>query len=248
MKLHNEVERISLPRRQIMTQHTLSKKARTQMVLRAVLAPILMVGLLFLVAGTWDYWQAWVYLIINMVILVLMGTVLTPNSELVEERLNPKQGMKGWDKFYFAVTTPLYVIALLLAGLDQRFGWTTNMPLTIYWASVIIYVLGQAIFQWARYTNQYFSSVVRIQTDRGQTVCKDGPYRYVRHPGYVGGFLFTITVGLVLGSWVASIPQVIAALMLVWRTAREDRTLQEELPGYAEFAKETKYRLLPGVW
>jgi protein-S-isoprenylcysteine O-methyltransferase Ste14 len=231
-----------------MTQHTLSKKARTQIVLRAVLAPILMVGLLFLVAGTWDYWQAWVYFIINMVILVLMGTVLTPNSELVEERLNPKQGMKGWDKFYFAVTTPLYVIALLLAGLDQRFGWTTNMPLTIYWASVIVYILGQAIFQWARYTNQYFSSVVRIQTDRGQTVCKDGPYRYVRHPGYVGGFLFTITVGLVLGSWYASIPQVIAALMLVWRTAREDRTLQEELPGYAEFAKETKYRLLPGVW
>lgn len=231
-----------------MTTHTLSKKARTQMVLRALLAPVLMVGLLFLVAGTWYYWQAWIYLIINMILLVLMSTVLSPNAELVEERLNPKQGMKGWDKFYFAVTTPLYVIALLLAGLDQRFDWTTNMPLTIYWASVVIYVLGQAIFQWARYTNQYFSSVVRIQTDRGQTVCKDGPYKYVRHPGYVGGFLFTITIGLVLGSWYATIPQVIAALMLVWRTAREDRTLQTELPGYAEFANETKYRLMPGVW
>lgn len=231
-----------------MTTHTLSKKARTQMVLRALLAPVLMVGLLFLVAGTWYYWQAWIYLIINMILLVLMSTVLSPNAELVEERLNPKQGMKGWDKFYFAVTTPLYVIALLLAGLDQRFDWTTNMPLTIYWASIVIYVLGQAIFQWARYTNQYFSSVVRIQTDRGQTVCKDGPYKYVRHPGYVGGFLFTITIGLVLGSWYATIPQVIAALMLVWRTAREDRTLQTELPGYAEFANETKYRLMPGVW
>ncbi len=231
-----------------MTAHTLSQKARTQMVLRALLAPIIMIGLLFLTAGTWRYWQAWVYLFINMFILILMGTVLTPNSELVEERLNPKEGMKGWDKFYFAVTTPLYVLALVLAGLDQRFGWTANMPLSIYWASVVIYILGQAIFQWARYTNQYFSSVVRIQADRGQTVCKDGPYKYVRHPGYVGGFLFTITVGLGLGSWYASIPQVIAACMLIWRTAREDRTLQAELPGYAEFAKETKYRLLPGVW
>ncbi len=231
-----------------MTALTLSKKARTQMILRALLAPVLMVGLLFLVAGTWNYWQAWVYLIINTILLVLMSTILSPNAELVEERLNPKQGMKGWDKFYFAVTTPLYVIALLLAGLDQRFGWTTDMPLAIYWTSVIVYILGQAIFQWARYTNQYFSSVVRIQTDRGQTVCKDGPYKYVRHPGYVGGFLFTITVGLVLGSWYASIPQVIAALMLVWRTAREDRTLQTELPGYAEFAKETRYRLVPGLW
>jgi protein-S-isoprenylcysteine O-methyltransferase Ste14 len=218
------------------------------MVLRALLAPILMIALLFLSAGTWQYWQAWVYFIINMVILVLMGTVLSPNSELVEERLNPKEGMKAWDKFYFAVTTPLYVIALILAGLDRRFDWTTNMPLTVYWASVAIYLLGQAIFQWARYTNQYFSSVVRIQTDRGQTVCKDGPYKYVRHPGYLGGFLFTITIGLVLGSWVASIPQVIAAFMLVWRTAREDRTLREELPGYSEFTHETKYRLLPGVW
>jgi hypothetical protein len=147
-----------------MTAHALSQKARTQMVLRALLAPVLLIGQLFLTAGTWHYWQAWVYFFVNMVILVLMGTVLTPHSELMEERLNPKEGMKGWDKFYFAVTTPLYVIAL------------------------------------------------------------------------------------VLGSWYASIPQVIAAFMLIWRTAREDRTLQAELPGYAEFAKETKYRLVPGVW
>ena len=231
-----------------MTKFNLSQKARTQMVLRALLAPILMIGLLFFVAGRWDYWQGWVYTIANMIILILMATLLTKSSELVEERLNPKEGVKSWDKFYFAVTTPLYMIALLLGGLDARFGWTTNMPLFVYWSSVIIYLIGQAFFLWARYTNNFFSSMVRIQTDRGHTVCKEGPYRYVRHPGYVGGFLFTITVGLMLGSWWASIPQVIAALMLVWRTAREDKTLQAELPGYTEFTKQTKYRLLPGVW
>jgi protein-S-isoprenylcysteine O-methyltransferase Ste14 len=232
----------------MMTALALSDKARTQMILRALAAPLLMIGLLFFVAGRWDYWQAWIYTILNMIILILMATRLTQSAELVEERLNPKAGMKGWDKFYFAVTTPLYIIALVVGGLDARFGWTTNMPLTVYWASVLLYLLGQAIFLWARYTNNYFSSVVRIQTDRGQTVCKDGPYRYVRHPGYVGGFLFTISVGLMLGSWWASIPQVIAALMIIWRTAREDKTLQAELPGYADFTKETKYRLLPGVW
>ncbi len=231
-----------------MTKLNLSQKARTQMVLRALLAPIVMIGLLFLVAGRWDYWQAWVYWVTNTIVLILMGTILTKSSELVEERLNPKEGMKGWDKFYFAVTTPLYIIALIVGGLDARFGWTTNMPLVMYWAGVIVYLVGQAIFLWARYTNNYFSSVVRIQTDRGHTVCKDGPYRFVRHPGYVGGFLFTVTVGLMLGSWWASIPQAIAGLMLIWRTAREDKTLQAELPGYAEFVKETKYRLLPGVW
>jgi protein-S-isoprenylcysteine O-methyltransferase Ste14 len=232
----------------MMTTLALSNKARTQLILRALAAPLLMIGLLFFVADRWDYWQAWVYTILNMIILILMATRLTQNAELVEERLNPKAGMKDWDKFYFAVTTPLYIIALVIGGLDARFGWTTNMPLTVYWASVLLYLLGQAIFLWARYTNKYFSSVVRIQTDRGQTVCKEGPYRYVRHPGYVGGFLFTIAVGLMLGSWWASIPQVIAALMIIWRTAREDKTLQAELPGYAEFTQETKYRLLPGVW
>ena len=235
-------------RRTPITTATLSQKARTQIILRALLAPVLMVGLLFLTAGTWQYWEAWVYTILNLVLLVLMGTILSQNAELVEERLNPKQGMKGWDKFYFAVTTPLYILALIIAGLDQRFGWTTSMPLTVYWTGVIIYLVGQGIFLWARYTNNYFSSVVRIQTDRGHTVCKDGPYRFVRHLGYVGGFLFTITIGVVLGSWWASIPQVIAALMIVWRTAREDRTLQAELPGYIEFSRETKYRLVPGVW
>ena len=231
-----------------MTKLDLSKKARTQMLLRALLAPILMVGLLFFVAGRWDYWQAWVYMIINLVVLLLMGTLLTKNAELVEERLNPKEGMKGWDKFYFAVTTPMYILALVLGGLDARFGWTTNMPAAVYWGSVIIYLIGQAIFLWARYTNNYFSSVVRIQTDRGHSVCKDGPYRFVRHPGYVGGFLFTVTIGLMLGSWWASIPQVIAASLLIWRTAREDKTLQAELPGYTQYATETRFRLVPGVW
>src|SRR5512147_1770358 len=101
-----------------MTKLNLSQKARTQMILRALLAPILMFGLLFLVSGRWDYWQAWVYTIMNLVILLLMGTLLTKNAELVEERLNPKEGMKGWDKFYFALTTPLYMVVLLVGGLD----------------------------------------------------------------------------------------------------------------------------------
>lgn len=231
-----------------MSRFNFSQKARAKLILRALLAPILMVGLLFLIAGRWDYWQAWVYTIINMIILILMATLLTKNPELVEERLNPKEGMKGWDKVYFAVTTPLYIVALVVAGLDARFGWTTAMSPFLYWTSVLIYLIGQAIFVWARYTNNYFSSVVRIQTDRGQTVCKEGPYRYVRHPGYVGGFLFTICTGLMLGSWWASIPQILAGLMLIWRTAREDKTLLAELPGYAEYSAQIRFRLIPGAW
>jgi protein-S-isoprenylcysteine O-methyltransferase Ste14 len=113
---------------------------------------------------------------------------------------------------------------------------------------VAFYIIGDTIFFWARSTNNYFSRMVRIQADRGLTVCKEGPYRYVHHPGFMGGLLFALTSGLVLGSWWASIPQVIAALMLIWRTALEDKTLMAEFFGYAEYSKETRYRLLPGVW
>lgn len=232
----------------VQTQTGLSSKARIQMILRAGIAPVVVIALLFGLAGRWDYWQGWVYALLSTVIVVLMGTVLTPHQDLIEERLNPKEGVKSWDKLYFAITTPLYFIALALAGLDARFHWTANIPAVVYAAGVVVYLIGHAIMQWARYTNRFFSSMVRIQTDRGQTVCKSGPYAYVRHPGYTGGFLFTAVTGVVLGSWWACIPQCLAALLLVWRTSLEDKTLQAELPGYAEYVRTTKYRLIPGVW
>lgn len=231
-----------------MAQPVISSKARTQIILRAVITPIFIVLLLFLLAGRWDYWQGWVYIGLILLNELLMTAILNRNKELMEERINPKGGIKTWDKVYFWITTPLYFIAIILGSLDARFGWTPTMPFAVYWVGVAIYILGQGIFLWARDANNYFSSVVRIQLDRGQTVCKDGPYRYVRHPGYVGGFLFTATVGWILGSWWATIPQVIAALLLIWRTALEDKILQAELPGYAEYAKETRYRLIPGIW
>lgn len=231
-----------------MAKSAISTKARIQIILRVVLTPIVIALLLFFMAGRWDYWQGWVYFGLIIMIELVMTTIMARNKELIEERLNPKEGMKTWDKVYFGITTPLYIIAIILGGLDARFGWTRDLPLALYWTGVIVYLIGEAIFLWARDTNNYFSSVVRIQADRGQTVCKEGLYRIVRHPGYVGGFLFTVTVGLILGSWWACIPQVIAALMLIWRTALEDKTLQAELSGYAEYAKGTRYRLIPGIW
>ncbi|HEX8991542.1 MAG TPA: isoprenylcysteine carboxylmethyltransferase family protein [Anaerolineales bacterium] len=231
-----------------MAQIGLTQKAKIQMGLRAVLAPVALVVILFGLAGRWDYWQGWVYIVLNTLIAVIMATLLTPDRDLVEERLNPKQGVKSWDRVYFALSTPLYFVGVGVAGLDARFHWTSAVPAVVYWVAVLVYLIGNAIMQWARYTNRFFSSMVRIQTDRGQTVCKSGPYRYVRHPGYVGGILFECVTGIVLGSWWACIPQVLAAALLVWRTSLEDKTLQAELPGYADFARATRYRLLPGLW
>jgi protein-S-isoprenylcysteine O-methyltransferase Ste14 len=222
---------------------------KVQLWLRALIAPLAIVALLLISAGRFDYWQGWVYTALNMGLLLLTLVVLRNSPELIQERLKPGEGMKRWDKVYFALSTPLYFVMLVVAGLDAgRFGWTGELPWPVYTASAAVYVLGHALFLWAKAANRYFSSVVRIQLDRGHTVCREGPYRYVRHPGYVGGILFGVTAPLMLGSLWAAIPQVIAALMLVARTAREDATLRAELPGYAAYAEEVRYRLLPGVW
>ncbi len=231
-----------------MTQQGLSRKARIQLMLRGVVAPIAMLVVLFGLAGRWNYWQGWVFVALTALVLVVMSTVLSPGRELVEERLNPKEGVKSWDKLYMALSTPLYFVALILGGLDARLGWTRSMPLWFYWLGAAVYLTGNAILLWARYTNRFFSSMVRIQADRGQTVCNTGPYRYVRHPGYVGGILMALGMGVVLGSWWACVPQIFAALLLVWRTSREDVTLRAELPGYDKYAHETRHRLVPGVW
>ena len=116
-------------------------------------------------------------------------------------------------------------------------------------AIVIAAVLGYVVIGvWSMAANAFFSMIVSIQKDRGHTVVTDGPYRYVRHPGYAGSILFTIATPLVLGSLWAFIPCGLAAALFVVRTALEDRTLQEELPGYKEYAQQTRYRLLPGIW
>ena len=116
-----------------MAQPEISTRTFLQMILRAVLAPIVVVLLLFLLAGRWDYWQAWVLVALILLSELLMGTILTRNKGLIEERLNPKEGVKSWDKVYFGITTPLYFMAIILGGLDARFGWTRDMPLAVYW-------------------------------------------------------------------------------------------------------------------
>ncbi|MFH1408668.1 MAG: isoprenylcysteine carboxylmethyltransferase family protein, partial [Nanoarchaeota archaeon] len=105
-----------------------------------------------------------------------------------------------------------------------------------------------SFFSWAEYTNSYFSSVVRIQKDRGQKVCQEGPYKYIRHPGYVGANLLWPSMGLIFGSAWSLIPSGILFVLTIVRTSLEDKTLQKELKGYKAYAKKVKYRLLPGVW
>ncbi|MEZ4517987.1 MAG: isoprenylcysteine carboxylmethyltransferase family protein [Chloroflexota bacterium] len=142
----------------------------------------------------------------------------------------------------------LMIAAWIVAGLDYRFGWSGPVPLWVHLAGLLLTAGGYGIFLWAMTANAYFSEGVRIQSERGHAVQSDGPYRIVRHPGYVGGIMSYLGTPLLLGSWWAFIPTL--ALLGVWvaRTTLEDRLLQEKLPGYAEYARTTRYRLVPGLW
>lgn len=227
----------------------LKRDALRQLVLRGVSAPLFILALLLVSAGRWDYWQAWLYVLVNAALLLANWVALRGQPDLIEERLKPGEGVKSWEKAYFALTTALYFLSLAIAGLDAgRFGWSGPLGAWVYGLGYAVYLAGHALFLWAKRVNRFFSTVVRIQAERGQTVCREGPYRYIRHPGYAGGILYMLAGPFVLGSPLAAIPQALAAALLVGRTVLEDRALQEELPGYRQYGGQVRYRLVPGLW
>lgn len=216
---------------------------------RALMAPLVILALVFLAAGRLDYWQGWVYLGLSCAALLVTGLVMQGDPELVAERLRPGQGMQAWDKWFFALSSPLYIATLVVAGLDAgRWGWSPPIAAWAYLLGVAAFVAGHGLFLWAKVTNRFFSSVVRIQSERGHAVCQDGPYAIVRHPGYVGSLLYGVATATVLGSLWALLPALLAAALLVARTALEDGLLRRQLPGYEAYARRVRARLLPGVW
>ncbi len=224
----------------------MKSKVIARAVAGSIVYPLFILAIVLVAAGRVSYWQGWAYGLSGLAALAVNLLILRGRPDLIEERLSPGQGTKWWDKLYFAVTTPLYFVTVVLAAVDAgRFSWSPPLPAWAYIVSWIVYCIGQGIHFWAKGTNRWFATVVRIQSDRGQTVCDTGPYRFVRHPGYVGGVLFTVTTPLILGSLCAVIPQGLAACLLVVRTFLEDATLQKELPGYAEYAARVRHRLLP---
>jgi protein-S-isoprenylcysteine O-methyltransferase Ste14 len=208
--------------------------------------------LLFVCGGDFSWWQAWVYSLI-VVAAGVGGRILAERRHpgLLAERQNLEkfQDAKSWDK----VLAPLMALSVgfplvIVAGLDHRFGWSPVFPLWLIVLGIFLIVLGYALAVWALVENRFFSGVVRIQTDRGHVVCDSGPYRIIRHPGYAGNILPLLGIVLALGSLWTLIPAAVALVIAVIRTVLEDRTLQEELPGYQEYVRRVHYRLFPGIY
>jgi protein-S-isoprenylcysteine O-methyltransferase Ste14 len=218
-----------------------------------VVVVYLLIPLLLLVCGgDISWWQAWVYSLL-IVAAGVGGRIWAEQRHpgLMAERqdIRHTQNAKAWDK----VLAPLMALSIgfplvIVAGLDHRFGWSPAFPVWLNVLGLILIALGYGFAVWALVENRFFYSVVCIQMDRGHEVCDSGPYRIVRHPGYAGNILPLPGIVLALSSVWTIIPAVAALIIAIIRTALEDRTLQEELPGYRDYAQQVRYRLIPGVY
>lgn len=210
---------------------------------------VLIAVILFLAAGRLNWTWAWVYLGICLVsVLINAPIMLRTSPETVAERGEFRITEK-WDK----VVSGLYALAMyfalpLVAGLDVRFGWTRDLSVAWHVAGAMVLAVGLGLSSWAMIANAHFSTAVRIQSDRGHTVCSTGPYRFVRHPGYVGFILQALGVPILLGSLWALTPGLTAMVLMIIRTSLEDRMLQAELTGYQDYVQKVRYRLVPGIW
>ena len=220
--------------------------------IRVVVAYLSIPLVLFVCGGDVGWWQAWVYALL-IVAAGILGRIWAEQRHpgLMAERQNIEkmQSTKAWDK----VLAPLMAVSVvfplvIVAGLDHRYGWSPVFPLWLVVLGFILISFGYAFSSWALVENRFFSSTVRIQTDRGHAVCDSGPYRIVRHPGYAGSLPPLLGIVLALGSVWTLIPATVALIITVIRTALEDRTLQEELPGYKDYARRVRYRLIPGIF
>jgi len=207
---------------------------------------------LLVCGGDLGWWQAWGYSLL-IVAAGLGGRILAERRHpgLLAERqdMEKARSAKAWDK----VLAPLMALSVsfplvIVAGLDHRFGWSPVFPLWFIVLGFLLISLGYAFAAWALIENRFFSSVVRIQVDRGHVVCDSGPYRIVRHPGYAGNILALLGIVLALSSMWTLVPAAVALIIAVIRTVLEDQTLQAELPGYRDYARRVRYRLIPGIY
>ncbi len=234
-----------------MTAHAVQTASPQQWI--GLVVVYLFIPLVLLVCGgDLGWWQAWVYSLL-IVAAGIGGRILAERRHpgLIAERQNIEkmQSSKAWDK----VLAPLMALSVsfplvIVAGLDHRYSWTPIFPLWLNAFGFILISFGYAFATWALVENRFFFTTVRIQIDKGHVVCDSGPYRIVRHPGYAGIILPPLGMVLALDSVWTLIPAAVALIIAATRTVLEDQTLQDELPGYREYARRVPYRLIPGIY
>jgi len=226
------------------------KKGAIRWLVRETLGNLILIAILFGIVGRWDWWMGWA--LSGMYILWSAATailILPVNPAMLAERALPHQDKKSWDMILLWMMGLLMIVEYAVASLDVRLGWSPQLPFVLQIIGLIVAAFGHDfLLVWSMASNAFFVATVRIQTERQHAVASNGPYHYIRHPGYLGAMLLHLGTPFMLNSLWALIPAILTILVLIVRTSLEDKTLQTDLPGYAEYAERVRYRLFPGLW
>ncbi len=210
----------------------------------ALLFAAILAAILFLVAGRFDLPWFWAYVAMNGLMASFSFSLL--DAGLIKERLRASREAPDTALVAGKVFS---VVHFVIAALDVgRFHWSSPMPVAVQVGAFVLFALSAAAAICTMVVNPFFSAVVRIQEDRGHRLITDGPYRFVRHPGYIVISILVLASGVALGSWWSVAPMAALLPLVVWRTASEDRFLHEHLDGYRKYAQQVRYRLIPGIW
>jgi len=205
--------------------------------------------ILFAAAGRVSWKRGWIYVGLYVCTLVIGEIVVSVKSPgILQERAQRHANTKSFDKVILRLIKVTFFLFPVVAGLDAvRFGWS-HVGWQAFFAGLPVYLTGWVLVPWTMIVNPHLEPTVRIQEERGHRVVKSGPYGVVRHPMYAGVILQTLAAPLLVGSLWSYLPVGASICLFVVRTALEDRMLRKELPGYAEYATNTRYRLVPGIW
>jgi protein-S-isoprenylcysteine O-methyltransferase Ste14 len=229
------------PRRAASIRMTL--KAR--LILRFAITVAILAALLFLPAGGFNYWQAWVYLAIVFIPMLFSSFYFYKyDPQLVEARMRTKETVRE-QKLIVKLGRVVFLGVLLLPGFDHRFGWS-NVPLWLTILSQAISLIGYLLTFWVMKVNSFASRIIEVQS--GQEVISTGPYRWVRHPMYLGAIVMFLFMPLALGSYWTLPPAALVVPVIVFRLLNEEKVLLKDLPGYSEYCAQTRFHLIPFVW
>jgi len=205
--------------------------------------------ILFLSAGRWDWPRGWAFVVsVALVEACSLAFIAARAPETLNQRGSGHSGVKSFDKVFAVSWLALALVTPFVAGLDAvRFRWS-GLPGSLFFVGLGVMVLASSFATWAMLENPHFEQFVRIQRERGHRVVTTGPYRFVRHPGYLAAILGALATPLMLGSAWTFIPAGMVAVLFAIRTYLEDDTLRRELDGYEEYSKRTRFRLLPLLW
>ena len=214
-------------------------------IVRFLVVLLALSAMFFLPAGTWAYWEAWVYLAILFIPVFFVLIYLLKNEpELLVRRMRLRE-KEAQQKLIIKLSYIPFLLAYLLPGFDKRFGWS-NMPVGVVVAADILVLLGYGLIVLVFRENRYASRIVEVE--QGQNVISSGPYAMIRHPMYLGAILLYVLSPLALGSYWAMIPSILIIPVIVARIWNEESVLARDLKGYQEYMQKTRYRLIPGLW